>query len=141
MNKNFYLTLCLLLSVVGWSWAQVPPPPPPPPEPEPEIFIVVERKAQPKRGYKEFYRYISRQLRYRYPSEAYRKRVQGVVLVEFMVEKDGSFSSFKIIKSVGYGCDKEAIRVLKRAPRWYPAKQRGIPIRCKCQIPIRFELL
>lgn len=142
MNKLTCLIFTILLSLGTTAWAQVipePPPPPPPPKVEP-IFIPQEEKARPTKGYKEFYQYISNRLRYRYPSKAYRERIQGVVLVEFMVERDGSLTQMKIIKSVGSGCDKVAMKVLKSAPKWRPAKQMGRVIRSKCRIPIRFEI-
>ncbi|EAY31590.1 energy transducer TonB [Microscilla marina] len=142
MKKHIYI-LFLLLLLLGLSQvvkAQVPPPPPPP-EPEPEIFVLVEEKAQPIGGYKAFYRHIARSLRYRYPSLAYRNRVQGVVLIEFVVHKNGRLSNMKVLKSVGSGCDEVALQVLRRAPKWRPAIQRGRPTQSKCRIPIRFQIL
>lgn len=141
MNKLTYLTFIFLLglSATNWAWAQTAPPPPPPPEPEPEpIFVFVEEKASPREGYKNFYRYISRNLRY--PTMAYEQRVQGIVVVEFVVEKDGSLTNMTTVKGPGSGCGREAIRVLRRAPKWRPARQRGRPIRSKCRIPVRFKL-
>ena len=142
MNKLTYLTFTLLLglslSTTNWVGAQTAPPPPPP-EPAPEvIFVLVEEKARPREDYKNFYRYISRNLRY--PTMAYQQRIQGVVVVEFVVTRDGSLTNMRIVKRLGSGCDREAIRVLKKAPKWRPARQRGRPIRSKCQIPIRFKL-
>lgn len=142
MNKLTYhltFTLLLVLSSISWAWAQTVPPPPPEPEPEPEvIFVLVEEKARPREGYKNFYRYISRNLRY--PTMAYQQRVQGVVMAEFVVEKDGNLTDIKILREPGSGCGREAVRVLKKAPKWRPARQRGRPIRSKCWIPIRFKL-
>lgn len=141
MNKLTYLVFTILLGLSNISWAQVVPEPPPPPPPKVEpIFIPQEEKARPREGYKEFYQYISNRLRYRYPSKAYRERIQGVVLVEFMVERDGSLTQMKIIKSVGSGCDREAIKALRSTSKWRPAKQMGRVIRSKCRIPIRFKI-
>ncbi|WP_299461651.1 energy transducer TonB [uncultured Microscilla sp.] len=140
MKIHTYILLLLLLSLSKFAGAQVPPPPPKP-IPEPEIFVVVEEKAQPIGGYETFYRYIARSLKYRYPSLAYRNRVQGVVVIEFVVHRNGRLSNMKILKSVGSGCDEVALQVLKRAPKWSPAKQRGRPVQSKCCIPIKFEIL
>ncbi|MFN8354351.1 MAG: TonB family protein [Spirosomataceae bacterium] len=63
------------------------------------------------------------------PTQAVEKGVSGEVFVEFMVNADGSLSDFKIIGSVGAGCDEEAIRLLKEGPRWRPSSQNGRPVR------------
>jgi len=65
--------------------------------------------------------------------------VEGQSLVEFVVEKDGTLSDFKIVRSLHPDCDSEAIRVLKTMPRWKPGKERGKPIRVKYTVPVQFK--
>jgi len=74
----------------------------------------------------------------RYPDTA--NYVEGTVYASFIVEKDGSLSGFRILRGIGWGCDKEAIRVLKLMPKWTPATRRGKPIRVQMNMPIRFEI-
>lgn len=62
--------------------------------------------------------------------------VKGKVFVTFVVEKDGSLSDIKILRDIGYGTGKEAIRVLKKMPKWYPGEQNGRKVRCSYSIPI-----
>ncbi len=60
----------------------------------------------------------------------------GRVIVSFVVEKDGSLTDIKILKDLGYGTGAEAIRVLKKSPKWVPAEQNGKKVRCSFQLPI-----
>lgn len=116
----------------------LPPPPPPKEEKEEQIFMIVEEQAMPKGGLKKFYKYIGDNLKY--PSQARRMGVEGRVFLQFVVEKDGSITDIKVLKGIGSGCDEEAVRVLKGAPRWTPGKQRGQPVRVRRSIPLMFKL-
>ena len=66
--------------------------------------------------------------------------VKGRCIVEFVVEKDGTISDFKILRSLHKDCDAEAIRVLKKMPRWKPGMERGKPVRVKYTVPVEFRL-
>ena len=57
-----------------------------------------------------------------------------------IVEKDGSLTDIQVVKGIGAGCDEEAIRVLSSAPKWNPGKQRGMPVRVRKILPIKFLL-
>ena len=112
-------------------------------EPEPEeqaeqIFTIVEDQPSPVGGMAAFYEYVSKNLHY--PAQARRVDVEGKVYVQFVVDKDGSITDPKVLKGIGSGCDKEAIRVLKNAPKWNPGKQRGRPVKVRMVIPIVFKL-
>ena len=73
------------------------------------------------------------------PAEASKNKIEGKVLMEFMVEKDGSLSEFKIKKDLGYGLGAEAARVLKLSPKWNPGTQEGQPIRVMYALPITIQ--
>ena len=64
--------------------------------------------------------------------------VTGTVLVEFIVEKDGSVTSPRVIVSLYPDCDKEAYRVIQSMPKWEPATVNGVPVRCFYQVPVKF---
>ena len=66
--------------------------------------------------------------------------VQGRVIVEFIVNKDGSLSDFRVVKSLAPEFDKEALRVLKLMPKWIPGMQLGKPVRVKFTVPVKFRL-
>lgn len=75
-----------------------------------------------------------------YPEAEKKARVQGTVFVNFIVEKDGSITHIKVLKSVSKGIDKEVIRVIKKMPKWEPGKQNGVPVRVRTNMPIKFLL-
>ncbi len=76
----------------------------------------------------------------RYPSEAVRAGIQGRVFLEFSVGSDGKIENVKSIKGIGFGCDEEAIRVVKLMPDWKPGKQAGVPVRVRFTLPIVFKM-
>lgn len=76
----------------------------------------------------------------KYPDVAQENGVQGRVIVESIIEKDGSMSDVKVIRSVDPSLDREALRVVKAMPKWIPAKLKGIPVRTKCTTPVVFRL-
>lgn len=75
----------------------------------------------------------------RYPRNAQRQSVEGKVFVEFVIDKRGLPSQFRVIKGIGAGCDEEAMRVIALS-KWKPGKQRGIPVNVRMVIPIAFQL-
>ena len=75
-----------------------------------------------------------------YPDVAVRMGIQGVVVVVFVIEKNGSVSNVEISKGIGGGCDEEAIRVVKMMPLWDPGKRSGKAVRVLVRMPIVFRL-
>ena len=76
----------------------------------------------------------------KYPIYAQENGVQGRVIVQFIIEKDGSISDVKISRSVDPSLDREALRVVKAMPKWNPGKVNGIPVRVKNEVPVVFGL-
>ncbi len=104
-----------------------------------EIFDIVEKLPEPIGGYAAFYEFLGKNLDY--PRDALKNKVEGKVFVQFVIEKDGSLTNFKVLKGIGSGCDEEAIRVLTTVPNWEPGKQRGRNVRVYRTIPIIFKLM
>jgi len=75
-----------------------------------------------------------------YPQEAIDARIQGTVYASFVVENDGSITNVIIMRGIGGGCDEEAVRVIEGMPKWTPGYQRGIPLRVRFNLPIKFKL-
>jgi protein TonB len=86
-------------------------------------------------GIPEFGKYIS--TNFVYPKV---KGLQGKVLVEFVVEKDGSLVDIKVLRDVGYGTGAEAIRLLKVSPLWKPGMQNGRIVRVRFLLPINISV-
>ena len=76
----------------------------------------------------------------KYPVVAEENGVQGRVIVTFVVERDGSITDVKVVKSVDPSLDKEAQRVVKSMPHWIPGKQNGSAVRVKYTVPVTFRL-
>ena len=101
-------------------------------------FRVVEDLPQFPGGYGEFMKWLTRNLRY--PIAAQERKLQGKVIAEFIVNKDGSVTDVNIVKSLNPYCDREALRVLRMMPRWTAGIQDDKPCRTKVCIPIVFKL-
>jgi len=107
------------------------------PEPE-KVFTVVEQQPEFPGGTTEMYKYLSKNIKY--PSAASRANVSGRVFLSFVVNTDGSIQDVSVLKGLGFGCDEEAIRVVKAMPKWKPGKQSGRAVRVKYNLPINFQL-
>lgn len=106
---------------------------------EPEGWTgIVEDMPEPVGGMASFYQFISEEMKY--PNQARRMNIEGRVFVQFVVDKDGSLSDIQVIKGIGAGCDEEAARVIAKAPKWHPGKQRGKAVRVRMIVPIHFRL-
>lgn len=102
------------------------------------VFIVVENQPEFPGGPAEMMKFLSDNIQY--PVEAQKKGIQGRVVCNFVVEKDGSLSNFKVVRSVDPLLDAEAIRVLSAMPKWTPGTQRGKAVRVRYTVPVFFRL-
>ena len=76
----------------------------------------------------------------KYPMIAQENGIQGRVICQFVVNKDGSIVDINVVRSVDPSLDKEAIRVIKSMPKWKPGMQRGKAVRVKFTLPVVFRL-
>ncbi|WP_433779844.1 M56 family metallopeptidase [Flavobacterium anhuiense] len=88
-------------------------------------------------GIEKFYMFVGQN--FKMPTEFAKQKMEGKIFMEFMVEKDGSLSEFKIVKDLGYGVGDEAVRVLKLSPKWIPATENGKPVRVTYNLPITIQ--
>jgi protein TonB len=109
-----------------------------PPSNEPVNAGTLEVQPEPFGGMDAFGKFLGKTLRY--PTMASEAGIQGRVVVSFVIERDGSLTNIVVEKGIGYGCDQEAIRVLKLAKAWKPGIQNGQPVRVRYMIPISFQL-
>lgn len=108
-------------------------------KPEPEkIFEAVEQQAQFPGGQAALMKWLSNNIKY--PELAQQNNVEGRVTVKFTVEKDGSISNPVIAKGVDKDLDREAIRVVKKMPKWQPGKNNGVAVRSYFYLPVVFKL-
>lgn len=102
------------------------------------IFEVVEEMPAYPGGMEALMKFINTNVRY--PQIAHTNGTQGRVIAQFIVEKDGSISNIKVIRSVSAELDGEAIRVLATMPKWIPGTQKGVPVRVNYSVPVSFRL-
>ena len=88
-------------------------------------------------GLEVLYAYLHNSLNY--PKEAREHKIKGKVLVRFEIDPQGKINNVSVVKGLGYGCDEEAIRVIKNLPAWKPATVNGKPIKSALRIPIVFN--
>lgn len=110
----------------------------PPAVEETKVFDVVEQMPQYKGGDAALMDYLNKSIKY--PVIAEENGIQGRVVCTFVVERDGSITDVKVVRSVDPSLDKEAVRVLKAMPKWIPGKQNGSAVRVKFTLPVTFKL-
>ena len=100
--------------------------------------VSADQPARPVGGTEAFFEWI--QQNQKYPALALQRKVEGRVMMEFVIEKDGSLTDIKPLKRLGSGLDEEAIRLIKAAPKWEPALYNGQPVKQKMVLPVVFSL-
>jgi len=100
-------------------------------------FVSAQKQPEYPGGIAKFYAYMAKEIRY--PEAAKKNKIQGKVLLSFVVEKDGSLTDIVVIRRLSRETDIEAVRVLKKSPKWNPAILDGKPIRVKYNIAVNFD--
>ncbi|HPD64989.1 MAG TPA: energy transducer TonB [Bacteroidia bacterium] len=103
-----------------------------------EPYMVVEKMPEFPGGEKALSDYLKKEIKY--PQSAIKDKIQGLVIVSFIVETDGSVSSVNVLKGVSEELDNEAVRVVKAMPKWTSGYQKSKAVRVMLNLPIRFQL-
>ena len=114
---------------------------PEPPKQEAEqnkVFDVVEQQPQFPGGMGALNQWLGSNIKY--PAMAAENGIEGRVIVQFVVERDGSVSGVHVVRGVDPSLDKEATRVVAQMPKWIPGKQNGSAVRVKYTVPVTFRL-
>lgn len=98
-----------------------------------EIFVAVEQEPEIVGGQKALYDNL------KYPASCKRANIQGRVILQFVVNTDGSVQDTKVVRGIGGGCDEAAINAVKEV-KFKPGRQRGKPVRVRFSLPILFQL-
>ena len=108
-------------------------------EEEEVVFVVVEKMPEFPGGQQALFKYLSENVKY--PVIAQENGIQGRVICQFVVNRDGSIVDVEVVRSGGDpSLDKEAIRVIKSMPKWKAGQQRGKAVRVKYTVPVNFRL-
>ena len=103
-----------------------------------QVYSSVEKMPEFPGGMKAFQRYLDKNLEY--PEKAKKAKIEGVVVVQFIVEKDGDISNPKIARHLETSLDTAAWNAIKDMPRWIPASDYGTKVRCKYSLPVAFKI-
>lgn len=113
-------------------------PEPPKQEEQNKVFDVVEQQPQYPGGMGALNQWLGSNIKY--PVMAAENGIEGRVVVQFVVERDGSVSGVHVVRGVDPSLDKEATRVVSAMPKWIPGKQNGSAVRVKYTVPVTFRL-
>lgn len=105
---------------------------------QPMSIAMVEQKPEFPGGEAAMYKWLSDNIVY--PSAASEEGVQGRVVVEFVVDRDGSITNVKVVRQRHPALDKEALRVIKAMPKWIPGRNNGQPVKVTYTLPVTFKL-
>lgn len=103
-----------------------------------DIFEVVEHMPEYPGGTQELLKYLSSNIKY--PANAEKNKIQGRVIIQFIVNKDGSVTNEKVVRSIDPELDAEALRVISSMPKWKPGMQKDEPVRVKYTVPVVFRV-
>lgn len=102
------------------------------------IYTFVEQMPQFPGGDDAVEKYLNDELKY--PTAAAQQGIQGRVIVQFAINRDGSISDAKIVRSIDEACDKEALRLVNNMPKWIPGKQNNKNVRVWYTLAVTFSL-
>lgn len=105
---------------------------------EDPVYQVTEHMPEFPGGMRECLKYLSRNVKY--PADAQKAGTQGKVIVQAIIEKDGTVNHVFVVRSIDPELDAEAVRVVKSMPKWKPAMEKGEAVRCRYTLPIAFKL-
>lgn len=103
-----------------------------------KIYTEVDKQPEFPGGNEALFSYLGKTIKY--PQEAKEAGVKGKVYVSFVIERDGSISSTKVLRGIGSGCDKESMRVVDAMPTWAPGEVRNQKVRTRFVLPINYSL-
>ena len=103
-----------------------------------KVYDVVEQMPSFPGGQQKLMEYLSENTHY--PKECKESGVQGRVIVTFFIERDGSISNVKVVRSLDPLMDEEAVRVVSSMPKWNPGRQNGVAVRVRYTLPVNFRL-
>jgi periplasmic protein TonB len=104
------------------------------------VYTTVDVQPEFPGGYKALGKYVDGGKNHKYPEEARKNKIEGKVIVQFIINEDGTCSDFKLIKGIGYGCDEAAVEAFKKMPKWKPGLVNGKPVKVRSQMAYNYKL-
>lgn len=104
------------------------------------VYTKVDVPPQFPGGWKALGNYVDGPKNHYYPKEARDHKIEGKVLVEFIINEDGTPSDHKVVQGIGYGCDEAALEAFKKMPSWKPGLLNGKPVKVRLQTAYLYKL-
>jgi periplasmic protein TonB len=104
------------------------------------VYTTVDVQPEFPGGYKALGKYVDGRKNHKYPEEARKNKIEGKVVVRFIINEDGSCSDFEVVKGIGYGCDEAAVEAFKKMPKWKPGLVNGKPVKVRSQMAYNYKL-
>jgi len=104
-----------------------------------KIYDFLDQMPEFPGGFKALFDFMYVNLQY--PSEAIKKEIEGVVYVKFIVDEYGNISNPVVVRSIGGGCDEEAVRIINLMPQWNPGAENGKPAAVWYTLPVKFTIV
>jgi TonB family protein len=102
------------------------------------VYVKVDKQPSFTGGADALTKFLLKNLKY--PTEMENREIEGRVIVQFIVEKDGALTDVKALRGPGHGSSEEAVRVMKRSPNWQPGYKDGHAVRTLVKMPVNFIL-
>jgi protein TonB len=103
------------------------------------VYTKVDTLPEFPGGMKALSKYVDGK-NHHYPKEARKNNIEGKVMIQFVINEDGTPSDFKVVEGIGYGCDEAALESFKKMPKWKPAMINGIPVKFQTQMGYLYKL-
>ena len=132
--KSLVLTLTIAIALTTTAFAQTTENP----QEDQKVIITHDEMPEFPGGKPALIEFLSTNVKY--PKDAEKQKIEGKVVVSFVIEKDGSISDVEVTKPVYPSLDAEAVRVIKAMPKWKPGKQDDKFVRVKFKMPVNFRL-
>jgi protein TonB len=103
------------------------------------VYTTVDIQPEFPGGRKALGKYVDGK-NHRYPEEAQKNRIEGKVVIQFIINEDGTPSDFEVIEGIGYGCDEAALEAFKKMPKWKPGLVDGVPVKVRTRMGYMYKL-
>ena len=103
------------------------------------VYTTVDVPPEFRGGRKALSKYVDGK-NHRYPEEARKNKIEGKVVVQFIINEDGTPGNFEVIEGIGYGCDEAAVEAFKKMPKWNPGLVNGKPVKVRTRMGYRYTL-
>jgi periplasmic protein TonB len=104
------------------------------------VYTTVDVPPEFPGGRKALGKYVDGRKNHHYPEEARKNKIEGKVVVEFIIHEDGTPSDFNVVEGIGYGCDEAAVEAFKKMPKWNPGLVNGKPVKVRTRMAYMYKL-